>query len=117
MFEEEDKWYIDSGCSHHMSGNKRKIISLKKNKSGNIILGNSSSSKVLGMGNVELDIKSIEVANVFLVDGLKDRILSVGKIVDKGKVIVSTFTRCKIVKEGTRKTIAKGFKMQKDYMY
>jgi len=37
-FEEEDEWHIKSGCSHHMSGNKEKIIYLKKNKSANIIL-------------------------------------------------------------------------------
>jgi len=85
----------------------REKISLKKNKSGNIILGNSSSSKVLGMVNVELYIKSTKATNVLLVDGLKDSILSVGKIADKGHVIVSTLTRCKFIKEGTRKTIAK----------
>jgi len=57
-FEEEDQWYVDNRCSHHMYGNKRRIISLKKNKSGKIIIGNGSSTKVLGEGNVDPDIKN-----------------------------------------------------------
>ena len=41
-----------------MYGNKRKFISLKKNKGGNIILGNGTYAKVLGNGNVDVDIKN-----------------------------------------------------------
>ena len=59
-FEEEDKWYIDSAFSHHMTGNKRRIISLKKNKSGEVILGNSAPTKVLGVGSVDLDVNNIK---------------------------------------------------------
>ena len=47
-FENEDEWYIDNGCSHHMSGDKNKFESLKNNKDGTVILGNSAPTKVLG---------------------------------------------------------------------
>lgn len=28
--EDNDEWVIDSGCSHHITGDKRKILSLKE---------------------------------------------------------------------------------------
>lgn len=92
-----------------MFWNKGKIIFLKS-KSGKIILGNGTSAKVLGKDNVDVDIKNTEVVNVRLVNGLKDNILSVSQIANKGNVIIFTSTRCKIIKEDTRKTIAKGFR-------
>ena len=29
---DEDQWFIDSGCTRHMTGGKRKFISLTKRK-------------------------------------------------------------------------------------
>jgi len=81
-----------------------------KNKSGKIILGNGTFAEVLGKGNADVDIKNTKIKNVLMVDGLKDNFLSVGKITDKWNVVVFASTRCQIIKEDTRKTIAKGFR-------
>lgn len=70
-----------------MSRNKNTFI-FTKNKSGKVILGNSSPTKLLGKGTVDFDIKKIEATNVLLVKGIKKNILSVRKTVDKGNVIV-----------------------------
>ena len=32
-------WYIDSGCSKHMTGDKSNFLSLSENKSGNVTFG------------------------------------------------------------------------------
>jgi hypothetical protein len=48
---EEDEWYIDSGCSSHMTGDQDKFISLKR-KGGNVAFGDDSSAKILGEGVV-----------------------------------------------------------------
>ena len=53
---EEDEWYIDSGCSSHMTGDQDKFISLKR-KDGNIAFGDDSSGKILGEGVVALGKK------------------------------------------------------------
>jgi hypothetical protein len=53
---EEDEWYIDSGCSSHMTGDQVKFISLKR-KGGNVAFGDVSSAKILGEGVVGLVIK------------------------------------------------------------
>jgi hypothetical protein len=48
---EEYEWYIDSGCSSHMTGDQDKFISLKR-KGGNVAFGDDSSAKILGEGVV-----------------------------------------------------------------
>jgi len=68
-------------------------------------------AKVLGKGCVDVDIKNIEATNVLLVDGLKDNILSVSQITNKGHAILFTYIGCKIIEEDTGKTIAKRFKI------
>ena len=41
-------WYIDNGCSKHMSGDKSKFLSLTENKSGNLTFGNDALGKIKG---------------------------------------------------------------------
>ena len=108
-FEEEGQCYIDSGCSHHMFWSKDKFISLKKKKSGKIILGNGSSAKFIGIGNANIDVKNRETTNVQLVWGLKENILSVGQIANNGNVFTLTSSGCKIIEKGTGEFIEKGY--------
>jgi hypothetical protein len=79
----EDKWYIDSGCSTHMTGDKKKFISLKKGKIGSVSFGNDSSVKILGKGVVSLGSEKVKEKNVLLVEYLKHNLLSVSKICDQ----------------------------------
>jgi hypothetical protein len=37
---------IDSGCSKHMTGDKDKLLSISKRKTGNLILGNDEPGKI-----------------------------------------------------------------------
>ena len=46
-------WYIDSGCSKHMSGDKSKFMSLSENKLGNVNFGNDAPGKIKGKGMVK----------------------------------------------------------------
>jgi hypothetical protein len=82
--DKEDEWYIDSGCSTHMTGDQNKFISLKKGKSGRVAFGNDSSIKILGKGVVSLGSENVKAENVLLVEELKHNLLSVSKICDQG---------------------------------
>jgi hypothetical protein len=83
---EEDKWYIDSGCSSHMTGDQDKFISLKR-KGGNVAFGDDSSAKILGEGVVELGRKNVKEKNVLLVEDLNHNLLSVSKCVIKDTLL------------------------------
>jgi hypothetical protein len=41
-------WYIDSGCSKHMTGDKGKFLSLSERKSRNVTFGNDAPGKIKG---------------------------------------------------------------------
>jgi hypothetical protein len=57
--EEEDEWYIDSGCSTHMNGDQNKFINLNK-KGGSVAFGDESSVKVLGKGIVNIGSENVK---------------------------------------------------------
>jgi hypothetical protein len=56
---EEYEWYIDSGCSSHMTGDQNKFIILNR-KGGNVAFGDYSSAKILGKGVVELGSEHVK---------------------------------------------------------
>lgn len=47
--EEKDEWVIDSGCSHHMIGDKSKFVSLEK-YDGVVRFGNNIVGVIRGRG-------------------------------------------------------------------
>lgn len=114
-FEYECEWYIDSGCSHHMAGDKSKMESLRKNHHGNVILGTDVSTKVLGHGRAKINKNRVAVDSL-LVQGLKNNILSVGQMVVNGNINVFIATKCKVMNEVTGKVIIRGYRNQ-DKLY
>jgi hypothetical protein len=92
---EEDEWFIDSGCSSHITGDQRKFVTLKK-KGGNVAFGDDSSTKILGKGTVNLGNENVKEGKVLLVEYLKHNLLSVSKICDQGYTLMFDSRKCKI---------------------
>lgn len=49
---ESSQWYLDSGCSRHMTGDKSKLTSLKAYQGGSVTFGDGSVSQVIGKGTI-----------------------------------------------------------------
>ena len=47
-------WYLDSGCSRHMIGDKSLFKTLKEKEDGYVTFGDGSHSQVLGKGTVDI---------------------------------------------------------------
>ena len=47
-------WYLDSGCSMHMTGNKSLFKTLLERKVGSVTFGDGSKSFILGIGKVDI---------------------------------------------------------------
>jgi len=88
--------------------------SLTKNHHGNVILGTDISTKFLGQDKAI--INKIRAVDDLLVQGLKQNIISVEKIANKGNIIMFTSTKCKDMNEENGKVIIRGYKNQ-DKLY
>jgi hypothetical protein len=45
-------WYVDNGCSKHMTCDRDKFITLQKERNGSVSFGNDNSTKIIGEGTV-----------------------------------------------------------------
>jgi hypothetical protein len=95
------QWYIDSGCSKHMTGVEGKFITLTKNDKGKVTFGDNVSAKILRKGIDSLGNKRNKAENVLLVENLKHNILSVRQTYDQGHILIFYSEKCEIIKEGS----------------
>jgi hypothetical protein len=67
-------WIIDSGCTNHMTGEKKMFTSYVKNKDSqdSIIFGDGNQGKVKGLGKIAISSEH-SISNVFLVESLLGR--------------------------------------------
>ncbi|GJV02168.1 hypothetical protein Tco_1335737 [Tanacetum coccineum] len=49
---ESDEWIKDSGCSKHMTGNRKLFSSYKAYKGGNVIFGSNLRGNIIGKGQI-----------------------------------------------------------------
>ncbi|GJX52854.1 zf-CCHC domain-containing protein [Tanacetum coccineum] len=70
-----DNWIVDSGCTKHMTENKRLFSSYKAYDDGHVVFRSNLKGKVIGGGNITHD--SITVTNVKHVSGLAFNLISV----------------------------------------
>ncbi|GJY17579.1 retrovirus-related pol polyprotein from transposon TNT 1-94 [Tanacetum coccineum] len=85
---EPDEWIKDSGCSKHMTRNRKLFSTYKVYNRGNVIFGSNLRGNIIGKGTISTD--SLKIDNVEHVDNLDLNLLSIGQICDnKCKVTFS----------------------------
>ncbi|GJQ91505.1 retrovirus-related pol polyprotein from transposon TNT 1-94 [Tanacetum coccineum] len=52
VYLEPDEWIKDSGCSKHMTGNRKLFSSYKANNGGNVIFGKNLRGNIIGKGKI-----------------------------------------------------------------
>jgi transposase InsO family protein len=99
-------WYVDSGCSKHMTGDRDMFLTLRKERDGSVSFGNDDSTKIIGKGTVRIGNKNTKAENVLLVEDMKHNLLSVSQMCDQGHKVTFDSQKCEIRKEGSGKLIA-----------
>ncbi|GJS69906.1 retrovirus-related pol polyprotein from transposon TNT 1-94 [Tanacetum coccineum] len=94
---EPDEWIKDSGCSKHMTGNRKLFSTYKAYNGGNVIFGSNLRGNIIGKGTISHD--SLIIENVEHVDNLKFNLLSVGQICDNKCKVIFTEHDSKIIKD------------------
>nr|KYP33248.1 Retrovirus-related Pol polyprotein from transposon TNT 1-94 [Cajanus cajan] len=109
-------WYLDSGCSRHMTGDPSKFSSLKLKNEGFVTYGDNNKGKILGHGNIGNSSSSTLIENVLLVEGLKHNLLSISQLSDKGFKIEFDNTCCLICDKLTKEIRLIGKRIDNIYM-
>jgi len=109
--EESEAWYIDSGCSTHMTSQEELLTKINENYSGKVIFGDDSVSEVKGKGTVAIPTfhgkKLIE--DTLLTPTLKKNLLSVGQMMEQNYKLVFDNKECLIMdKLNQNAVIARG---------
>jgi hypothetical protein len=96
----DTRWIIDSGCTNHMTGEKKMFTSYVKNKDSQdtIIFEDGNHGKVNGLRKIAITTEH-SISNVFLVESLGYNLLSVSQLCHMGykclftNIDVSVFRR------------------------
>jgi len=109
------RWYIDSGCSKHMTGDASKFSHISPNKNGHVTYGDKNKGKILGVGKIGTNSSS-SIENVLLVEGVKHNWLSVSQLCDKGYLVSFGSHKCVIENEHDRNIKHIGYRTNNVYM-
>ena len=87
LSEEENIWYLDTGCSNHMCGKKELFTSLNETVKSTVMFGNNSNIPIVGKGQISIRLRDGSqnfIGDVFYAPGLHHNLLSMGQLSEKG---------------------------------
>nr|KYP67630.1 Retrovirus-related Pol polyprotein from transposon TNT 1-94 [Cajanus cajan] len=96
---QQKDWFLDSGCSNHMTGNKRWFTKIHEQGLCNTVkLGNDTTMTVEAKGDIRVSINgcSIIIIDVYYVPELRTNLLSLGRLQEKGLAVLIQNDTCKI---------------------
>ena len=98
MLAKNDIWIIDSGFSHHMTGNKIKFEHMGHYDGGSVRFGNNEPCCIKGKGSISLTNELI-CDNAYWVEGLKHNLLSVAQLNNIGFKVEFMKEKAKLLDE------------------
>ena len=111
-----EKWFIDSACSCHMTGNANQLSSLHKKSIGSVALGDKRCREIVGTGETKIN-ENIMVKQVSLVNELGYNLLSLSQPYDQGNnEAVLTSKDCYVRNSDTKEIILKGICFKNVYI-
>ena len=81
------EWYLDTGCSNHMTGRKDWLVDLDESVKKNVRFADNSTVKAEGLGRVLIqrkDGKRSSINEVLYVPTMHNNLLSLGQLLEKG---------------------------------
>nr|GEV52342.1 retrovirus-related Pol polyprotein from transposon TNT 1-94 [Tanacetum cinerariifolium] len=73
-------WYLDSGCSKHMTGDRSQLINFEQKFLGTVKFGNDHVAKIMGYDDYK--IGNVTISRVYFVEGIGHNLFSVGQFCD-----------------------------------
>nr|XP_027191123.1 uncharacterized protein LOC113787012 [Cicer arietinum] len=95
-------WFLDNGCSRHMTGDRNCFITFSKKDGGSVTFGNDDQAQIKGNGTIG-KTNSAQINDVQYVEGLKHNLLSISQLCDNGCEVIFKPKVCEIKKAKTGK--------------
>ncbi|GJX15043.1 retrovirus-related pol polyprotein from transposon TNT 1-94 [Tanacetum coccineum] len=73
-------WYLDSGCSKHMTGDRSQLTNFVYKFLGTVKFRNDHKAKIMGYGDYQ--IRNVTISRVYYVEGLGHNLFFVGQFCD-----------------------------------
>jgi len=89
------QWYLNSGCSKHMTGDKSKFLNITFKQEGHVTYGDNNKERILGRGSIG-DKDILIIHDVLYIEGLKHNLLSISQLCDKGYQVIFKTNSCEI---------------------
>ncbi|KAI3664947.1 hypothetical protein L6452_43560 [Arctium lappa] len=90
-------WFLDNGCSKHMTGQKEILSNFKDKFCGTVRFGNDQFSPIMGYGDVQHD--NVTIKKVSYVEGLRHNLFNTGQFCDKDLEVNFKAKRCSVRNE------------------
>lgn len=85
--DQSNVWFLDTGASNHMCSKKHMFVELDEAVQGHVTFGDSSKIPVKGKGKILIKLKNGNhdfIFDVYYVLNMKNNILSLGQLLEKG---------------------------------
>ncbi|KAI4304884.1 hypothetical protein MLD38_040343 [Melastoma candidum] len=92
-------WYLDSGCSRHMSGDVSLFSTLVFQDGGAVTFGDNGKGMVKGTGTICCS-NSLTIEGVLYVKGFQHNLISISQLCDKGYHISFDERTCNVSRDG-----------------
>ena len=111
-----DLWFLDSGCSNHMTGDESIFMSLDTSTTSQVKMRNGAIVQSKGKGTIAIDTRKGRkfVNDVMLVPDLEHNLLSVGQLIEHGHVVHFEGNECKFFDKGEKQELMTTIKMEKN---
>ncbi|GJU32211.1 ribonuclease H-like domain-containing protein [Tanacetum coccineum] len=94
----DDKGFVDSGCSRHMTGNIAYLSDFKQFDRGYVAFGGGAyGGKISSKGTLKTD--NLDFEDVYFVNELKFNLFSVSQMCDKKNYVLFTDTECLVLSQ------------------
>ncbi|XP_075483610.1 uncharacterized protein LOC142523763 [Primulina tabacum] len=109
---EKSTWFLDSGCSRHMTGNKDLFLEVVNFKGPTITFGDNAKGKDMGKGKIIHG--KIIIKDVLLVENLCYNLISISQLCDNGYTVEFHKDKC-MVKTNAGTIVLTGYRSQNTY--
>jgi hypothetical protein len=99
-------WYLDSGCSRHMTGMNYLVVNLHPSNTKSVTLSDGTKREVMGVGKLDCP-EAPKLSDVLLVKGLTVNLISISQLCDQGYKVEFTKGGC-VVLNGSNQEVMRG---------